>query len=248
MCNPYDPVQRHGIDRLSSTGTGSTLESVRHCLYSLRRLLSPKYAVLTVTGEVLLKEPWQPTCALLVFPGGGDLGYCRTLNGHGNRLIRQYVNTGGSYLGLCAGGYYGTSRCEFEVGNPELEVTGARELEFYPGIGMGSAFKGFKYNSEEGTRAAELKVNKAAFASTGGGGVLPELFRAYANGGSVFVDATRYESRGVEILASYNEPLDVDGGDEAAAAVYRRVGEGHVVLTGPHPECVLLVLLCTRIN
>lgn len=56
------------------------------------------------------------------------MGYCRSLNGEGNRRIDQYVRRGGSYLGLCAGGYYGSSKCEFEVGNKVLEVVGAREL------------------------------------------------------------------------------------------------------------------------
>ena len=55
-------------------GNGSTTESVRHCLYTLRRLLSPAYAVIPVTGDVLIKEPWFSTCALLVFQGGADLG------------------------------------------------------------------------------------------------------------------------------------------------------------------------------
>ena len=208
---------------------------MRHCLFSLRRLLSPNYAVLTVTGDVLLKQPWQSTCALLVLPGGADLGYCATLNGQGNRLIRQYVNSGGSYLGLCAGGYYGSARCEFEIGDPKLEVTGPRELEFFPGACRGSAFKGFVYNSEEGTRATELKISKTHLTSPDVTS-LPDSFHAYANGGSVFVDAEKYTDRGVEILAAYADALDVDPGRGSAAVIYRKIGEGHVVLTGPHPE------------
>lgn len=139
------------------TGPGSTIESVRHCLYSLRRLLSPNYTVGTISGETIIKEPWGSSCALLVFPGGADLGYCRTLEGKGNRRIRQYVNLGGSYLGLCAGGYYGSKRCEFEVGNEDMEIAGDRELEFFPGVCRGSAFPGFVYKSEVGTHAAKLK-------------------------------------------------------------------------------------------
>lgn len=189
-----------------------------------------------MNGDVLLEQPWQATCALLVFPGGADLGYCRTLNGQGNRLIRQYVNTGGSYLGLCAGGYYASARCEFEVGDPNMEVIGARELEFFPGICRGCAFKGFVYNSEAGTRAADLTVNKEPFSSIGDGRNIPDGIKAYANGGSVFVDAEKFTSRGVEVLASYTEKLEVDSGEGAAAVVYRKVGDGNVVLTGPHPE------------
>ena len=31
----------------------------------------------------------------------------------GNRIIKQYVEEGGTYLGFCAGAYYGTSYCDF---------------------------------------------------------------------------------------------------------------------------------------
>ncbi|KAF2464713.1 class II aaRS and biotin synthetase [Lindgomyces ingoldianus] len=222
------------INVLVYSGNGSTTESVRHCLYTLRRLLSPTYAVVPVTGDVIIKEPWSATCALLVFPGGADLGYCRTLDGEGNRRISQYVNRGGSYLGFCAGGYYGCSRCEFEVDDKKMAVVGERELGFYPGTCRGLAFAGFVYHSEAGARAADLKINKAVL--PGAPDSMPETFKSYYNGGGVFVDAKKLEGRGVQTLACYTETLHVDSGEGAAAVVYRKVGEGHVVLTGPHPE------------
>lgn len=181
-----------------------------------------------------MKEPWPSTCALLVIPGGADSGYCRILNGHGNRRIQTYVNSGGSYLGLCAGGYYGSSKCEFEVGRKGWEVVGERELAFYPGICRGLAFKGFVYGSEKGARAAKLNVNSDALAGTSGG------FNSYYNGGGVFVDAASFKSQSVEILATYEEELAVDAGKPKAAVVFRKVGEGAALLTGPHPEYVYL--------
>ena len=150
------------------------------------------------------------------------MGYCRSLNGEGNRRIEQYVRRGGAYLGFCAGGYYGTTRCEFEIGNRVLEVVGPRELSFFPGICRGCAFKGFVYHSEAGAKAVQLKVEKEAFKSS----IVPQNFRSYYNGGGVFVDAAKYADKGVEILASYVNSLDVDGGDSAAAVVYCKVGEG----------------------
>ncbi|KAH3918009.1 hypothetical protein HBH56_047790 [Parastagonospora nodorum] len=216
------------------SGHGSTTESVRHCLYTLRRLLSPTYAVIPVTGDIIIKEPWFSTCALLVFPGGADLGYCRTLNGEGNRRISRYINSGGSYLGFCAGGYYGSSKCEFEVDDPKMGVVGDRELGFFPGICRGLAFAGFQYASEAGARATNIKINKRAFQNADDS--VADHFKSYYNGGGVFVDADKLEDRGVEILASYTEDLHVDSGATKAAMVYRKIGEGHVVLTGPHPE------------
>jgi biotin--protein ligase len=215
-------------------GNGSTVESVRHCLYTLRRLLAPNYAVIPVTSDMIVKEPWTATCAMLVMPGGADLGYCKALNGQGNRRISQFVQRGGAYLGFCAGGYYGTKRCEFEVGDKKMEVIGDRELAFFPGTCRGGAFPGFVYHSEAGARAAELKVNKSALNV----GAVPDVFRSYYNGGGVFVDAHSYADRGVEVLASYTEELNVDPGEGIAAVVYCKVGDGAAILTGPHPEFV----------
>ncbi|EEA24764.1 biotin holocarboxylase synthetase [Talaromyces marneffei ATCC 18224] len=212
---------------------GSTVESVRHCLYTLRRLLAPNYAVIPITADMLIKEPWLSTCAMLVMPGGADLGYCASLNGAGNRRITQFVQNGGAYLGFCAGGYYGSRRCEFEVGDKKMQVIGERELAFFPGICRGSAFEGFVYSSEAGARAVEVKVSKSALSSDG---TLPETFHSYYNGGGVFVDAETYADEGVEILASYTEELAVDSGKGAAAVIYRKIGDGAAVLTGPHPE------------
>ncbi|RFU36226.1 hypothetical protein B7463_g7, partial [Scytalidium lignicola] len=188
--------------------------------------------LIPVTESAILKEPWTASCALLVFPGGADLGYCQSLNGDGNRRIAQYVRRGGAYLGLCAGGYYGSSRCEFEVGNGKLEVIGSRELQFFPGTCRGCVFKGFAYHSEAGARAAELRVENNLFKDE----TVTKTFRSYYNGGGVFVNAKGFSDKGVEVIASYVDPMEVDGGDGAAAVIYCKVGEGAALLTGVHPE------------
>lgn len=216
-------------------GSGATVNSVRHATYTLRRLLGLNYAVLTVTADQILKEPWTASCALLVMPGGADMAYCRTLNGEGNRRIKQYVQLGGAYLGLCAGGYYGCKRCEFEVGKKGMEVIGDRELGFYPGMCRGLAFPGFVYASEAGARAVQL-VPDSSIAEGGDA----QGFKSYYNGGGVFVDAPTFEAQGVEVLATYAADLAVDSGRGRAAVVLCKVGDGSVILTGPHPEYVHL--------
>ncbi|SPO07552.1 related to BPL1 - biotin holocarboxylase synthetase [Cephalotrichum gorgonifer] len=215
------------------TGPGSTVESVKHALHTLRRLL-PHNAITPVSAAALTNEPWTATCALLVFPGGADLGFCSSLDGPANRRIAEYVRRGGRYLGFCAGGYYGSARCEFEVGNGALEVVGARELGFFPGTCRGGAFAGFGYHSEAGARAAKVGVERGAFGEGedfGDGEVA-----IYYNGGGVFVGAEEMRDKGVEVLASYRDDLDVECGGGRAAVVYCKVGDGAAILTGPHPE------------
>jgi biotin---protein ligase len=204
--------------------------------------------VIPIKETTLLTEPWQGTCALLVFPGGADLGYQRVLGSDaaantgrvgasGNWLISQYVAKGGAYLGLCAGGYYGSARCEFEVGRKRMEVIGNRELAFFPGTCRGGAIEGFEYGSELGSAAAGLIVNQDAFESTQTPDRrfrLAEQFRCYVNGGGLFVDAESMHDKGVEVLATYRSKPAVDGGQ--AAVVYCRSGKGAAILMGPHPE------------
>lgn len=221
------------LNVLVYTGTGTTVESVKHAIYTLRRLLAPNYyAVIPINETALLKEPWPATCALLVFPGGADLGYCRVLNGAGNGIISQYVRRGGAYLGFCAGGYYGSKKCEFEVGNRGMEVVGPRELAFFPGTCRGGAYKGFQYHSEKGARVAKLKVDREAFKEAG---ALPDEVLSYYNGGGVFVPQPNATDE-YQVLASYADEIAVDGGEQKAALVYCKVGMGHALLTGPHPE------------
>lgn len=158
------------------------------------------------------------------------------LNGEGNRIIKRYVQLGGKYLGLCAGGYYGCARCEFEVGKVKegMEVVGERELAFFPGCCRGLAFEGFVYHSEAGAKAVEVVTKRDVVSADVH--AIPQRFRTYYNGGGVFVDAEKFTEKGVEVLASYTGDLAVQSGEGKAAVVYCKVGDGAAILTGPHPE------------
>ncbi|CEP62548.1 biotin--[acetyl-CoA-carboxylase] ligase BPL1 LALA0_S05e08086g [Lachancea lanzarotensis] len=209
-------------------GPGASPDSVKHTLVTLRRLLEPLYAVSTVNARILKTEPWAGKTSAVVFPGGADLPYTKECASVMPQIKKFVSKQGGSFIGFCAGGYFATDRVEFAVHDPLLEVTGARDLKFFPGVGRGPAFHGFKYNSEAGARAAQLRLPNG------------EEFKTYYNGGCVFADAEKYDN--VEVLASYTEPLDVpfsqDPATLGAAAVLCHYGKGKALLTGPHPEYV----------
>jgi biotin--protein ligase len=82
-----------------------------------------------------------------------------------------------------------------------------------------------------------LKVERDAFGGSGDedGGV-PAETTSYFNGGGVFVDAKSFGASKVEVLATFEDELDVDGGDGKAAVVLCTMGNGKALLTGPHPE------------
>ncbi|KAF3934396.1 hypothetical protein ABW20_dc0108618 [Dactylellina cionopaga] len=214
------------------SGLGTTAESVKHCLDTLRKFLSPRYAVAPISADAIIQGRWLSTCSLLCLPGGADLGFCKALNGTGNRYIQQYVRRGGKFIGFCAGAYFASADIEFEKGDPSLEVTGTRELRFFPGLCQGAAFKGFRYNSEAGARACILAVT-GKLLDMGA----PVAFTSYYNGGGIFVDAEMLADKGVEILARYK---DIDVGQEDTrgnvAAVGCQVGAGYAFLIGTHPE------------
>lgn len=223
------------------SGKGSTTEGVRHNIESLRQLLSPYYAVVTVSESALLNDPWPAKTAMLVIPGGADLPYCESLNGKGTQIIRNFVRGGGKFMGFCAGGYFALARCEFETGDPEMEVSGPRELAFFPGTSKGCVHKGFVYESHAGSRAEALSVNTAVLGELGS----PDSATMYYNGGGMFMNASSYKN--VEVLARYQGATDVvDQLADMAAVVCCKVGQGAAILTGTHPEYTPLLMKPTR--
>ncbi len=115
--------------------------ALHHTIKTLRTLLTT-YDVKTVDAKTLALDPWQKGAALVVIPGGRDLPYVsemarpysRSTDGSNgtnassssssstsssrtaSSQIREYVDSGGNFLGICAGAYYASSHCTFEKG------------------------------------------------------------------------------------------------------------------------------------
>ncbi len=171
----------------------------------------------------LVRRALQNYAGLLIFPGGRDLPYHEALTGAPNQKIREFVERGGNYLGICAGGYYGSSFVEFEKEGP-LAVLGSRELSFFPGAARGPAYGlgKFNYGSESGAMIVELQLISPYFSMSS--------VSAYYNGGCQFVEAEKYKD--VEVLARYKHLMG-----SPAALIRCRVGRGLAILSGIHPEC-----------
>ncbi|KAJ1851406.1 biotin holocarboxylase synthetase [Coemansia sp. RSA 2703] len=227
------------LNVLVYSGPGVSPNSQTFLMRTLRQFLSHRYAIIPVDQTMLRTQPWETKAALFVMPGGRDVPYTVELNGEINRRIRQWVENGGRYLGLCAGGYYGSGRCEFEPGTP-LEIVGSRELAFFKGSCVGTAYPGYDYKSETGARAAEVTVDQDAF------NVPQKLWRSdpaririYYNGGGFFVPDESEDN--VTVLVRYapdvTSPHDRSQKvANASAAISCKVGRGVAVLTGLHPE------------
>ena len=156
-------------------------------------------------------------CKLLIMPGGADLYFCEKLNGTGNKNIRNFVNNGGSYLGICAGAYYGCSSLDWNNG----EIDGARELGFYNGRCTGPVFEWLEkpddiYNGSWIT-AAPLTTHDGQ-----------DFFTQY-NGGGVFTEPNNSDT--TKVIARYTSLLD-----SPVAIIGRTHGKGRYILSSPHIE------------
>jgi biotin--protein ligase len=198
-------------------GPGTSQSALKHTLSSLRSLLLPNYSIQTVLPEALSSDVWCSSCALLVLPGGRDALYLTSLES-ANKHIKKYVNSGGKYLGICAGAYYASANIEWEVGRPGMEVTGPRPLRFFPGLSKGCVYPGFEYTSESGARSATVLSGDH------------EYHGLYYNGGGEFVNAAQHET--VKVLASYKDGEDTS----MAAGVICFDGKGIAALWGVHLE------------
>lgn len=198
-------------------GPGTSKDSIEKTIQLLKANLVSFYKVTEISPKMLLTSNWPDNTALLVIPGGADIPYTKVLNGKGNKRIITYVKQGGAFLAICAGGYYGGSFVEFSL-NTAIEVTGARELKFFPGIVRGPLFP-YYYNSNKGAKI--LNINwKAAEINN-------RKFKVYYNGGGYFVNAEYYPT--VKVLAVYDK-------EKYPAIVECQVNKGKAILSGVHFE------------
>lgn len=176
------------------------------------------YTIAWIDRELLRTTEWQKETKLVIFPGGRDIPYHQALKGEGNKQIKDFVLQGGKFLGICAGGYFGSAKVEFEKGGP-LEVNAERELQFFPGVAQGPAYGlgKFRYHGQNGAQIAKLDDDSGS------------SLAAYFNGGCAFLEAEKYE--GISVMSRY---ADIES--RPPAVIKCQVGKGCAILSGVHPE------------
>lgn len=195
--------------------------SVAELYTSLLAVVDSQYHIERVNSACLNYQDWSLNTALLVIPGGRAKPHYLNLAAGGNQKIIDYVQAGGQYLGLCAGGYYGAAQTVFERGG-DLEVYDTGPLNFYSGIAEGPAYGlgKFQYQKETGAALATICFENSE-------NDLRSL-QVYFNGGCFFHG---HNDQNVKILARYQ-----DIKDQPIAIVECRVGAGKAILSGVHFE------------
>lgn len=204
------------LNVLVYNGSGVSETSLKHTLFSLDKCVSKSHDIKLVSPNDLL-GPWESTCSLFVMPGGRDLPYLSALGDAIILRIKNFIQEGGSYLGICAGAYFASRKIEFEKGRIDYEIVQDRPLGLFPGTARGSVYPNFTYGTEAGACAAKLIAE------------IPEktIVNCYFNGGCQFDLEEHGENWNIVGRYSLNgEP----------AIVTFLFGKGRVLLSGVHPE------------
>ena len=184
-------------------------------LYKALKNLYPQADIRAIDAVDILKGHFNKDINLFIMPGGADLYYCDQLNGKGNALIRTYVENGGTYLGICAGAYYGASSIIWANGTSQ-EITGTRELAFCDTVATGPVSSLIEVGDVEKNWDA---VTTLSFC----GEDIPVLYK----GGCVFSEPKDE----LTVLARYSE-LE----HSPPAILHTPIGQGHAILSSPHIE------------
>lgn len=170
---------------------------------------------MALSAQETIEGDWDRSASLFIMPGGRDRLYHADLKGPGNQKIRSFVEKGGTYLGICAGAYYGCKKIDFERDSP-LEICEERELSFFSGTAIGPAYGTgtYVYGCRKGVRASLIDSDLGSFHS-------------YHYGGCYFSG----DFSSCRVLARY---MEIPG--HPPAVIECSVGKGKAILSGVHLE------------
>lgn len=180
------------------------------------------------TADDILAGRLDPAVKLFVMPGGEDRYYFEKLKGEGNRRIREFVERGGRYLGICAGAYYACERIEWAAGTAH-EICEARELGFFPGTAVGPIGGAEALDTIGDPRPSIVEVS---FEKDG----ISHDMKAIYHGGPVFVLGDGAKADHQALTRWSGSWAGSFGSHEPTAVLMVRVGKGRAVLSALHPE------------
>lgn len=192
------------------SGPGASTKNISQ----LVRILNYSFEniIIELVNKNKISKEFLQECDLFILPGGRDKLYAKYLNGNLNKIIKEYIMLGGSFLGICAGAYYCGTNLEFAKGS-DKEIIEKRELALFNGKVIGPVLGEYFYNSTRGSKAAKIMFqDKYTYMHYNGGGYFD------------FKDD-------LKILAYYMDPTP-----KLPAIIEFNVGKGLVVLSGVHFE------------
>jgi len=177
----------------------------------------------------------QSLYKVIVFGGGWAAGYNTYINAQGIINIRNFVEWGGGYFGICAGAYFAS---DFIYWKPDVESKGETydyRLSLFKGVGIGPVLgiktwtspTGCSSGIISGAAMTTVTVNTMIIPSVG-----TDLHILYF-GGPAFTQFLDVSKKAI-VVATYKVPgFPADG---KPAMILFSKGKGKVFLSGPHPE------------
>lgn len=193
------------------------------------------YSYMSVTPDNVNQTDLSSIARVIIFGGGWAGGYITYLNSNGYKNIREFINQGGGYIGICAGAYLACDKIfwkpdTFSSGNwydYSLDLFAGTGWGVVPGIIDWTAPTGCRSPINQGAAMTTIQIDQQFF--SGSSETLPILYY----GGPILTPYAASQDS-VKVLGKYVVPSSpADGSTAMAMASY---GKGHVFLSGPHPE------------
>ncbi|KAJ6588314.1 biotin-protein ligase [Mycena capillaripes] len=199
-------------------GSEAIQTSLDHTLSTLRSILLPSYSVQPISQPALVSQPWQATCALLVFPGCRDIVLSKA-----SAAIDGYVQSGGVFLALGTGSHYSSRGLDQGILNvASTSISKDMLLRFFDRESGSYIYPSFHPSGSDDTpRPVEIQPMD--------GERIDVMFQS---GTSEIIGVSDGNKRNVRVLARYIED-DVEG---AVAGALYTVGHGKIILWAPSPE------------
>ena len=200
----------------NSTHEGVYYDCVEKIKYRIELLKFP-WTVCEVTDQQVTAELFtSPKETLFIVPGAQATDLDKQL-GDKMVMIREFVEAGGKYLGVCGGAYWASRRVSYKVSETVI-IEKTRDLAFFNGVAKGPQ-RFVEYGNDKPHGVAHLTWKGS-----------PDSFSALVMGGGSFVNAEEFE--GCEVLARYKQVAK----DRENAIIKCIVGKGVAILSGPHLE------------
>jgi len=156
---------------------------------------------------------------LIIFSGGGASKQGNALEEKGRENIRNYINNGGNYLGICAGAYLATSNFDWSLKIINAETVSKTEWK------RGQAFIDLEITDE----------GKTIF------GNVDSIFKCRYNNGPILKSMNLTDIPIYKTAAFFRSEISENGTTlgsmvNTPAAVFSYYGKGKVFIVSPHPE------------
>ncbi|MBF0457973.1 MAG: hypothetical protein HQK99_08775 [Nitrospirae bacterium] len=170
---------------------------------------------------------------MIIFGGGWAGGYNTYVTTSGFNNIRNFVNGGGGFMGICAGAYFASDVTLWREQFQSYTYLYDYPLNLFRGYGIGTVFEIIGWNVPTGcttgvTQSAAMttvKIDTSILPD-----VSPTLNMLYF-GGPFFIPYDN--SQGITVVGRYTGGPGINN---QSAMIMFNYGNGKVFLTGPHPE------------